>query len=173
MSEQRTPRSEAITAPRRRTPGARDRAVGAGLASAAAAAALLVAACAAPSQQPGSGRAAGSDCFFASTMRDWRPLDDRNLILFANGRRPYHVELVRPAMGLSFGIMLGVYDRDGRICPFGGDAIVVDGAIPDRIPIRSITRLSPEELEAVYIEYGISPPVVIDAEEVEPEEEAD
>lgn len=104
-------------------------------------------------------------------MRDWRPLDDRNLILFADGRRPYHVELTRPAMGLSFNIELGVYDRDGRICAFGGDALVVDGAIPERIPIRSITRLTPEALEAVYAEFGISSPVVIEATETEPDAE--
>lgn len=107
-----------------------------------------------------------NDCFFASSLRDWRPLDDRNLILFANGRRPYHVELVRPAFGLSYDFMIGVYDRDGRICPFGGDAVIVDGPMPERITIRSIRELTDAELEAVLVEFGIEPPPVVDEAEV-------
>jgi len=112
-------------------------------------------------------RATYDDCFFASTLRDWRPLDDQNLILFANGRRPYHVELVRPAMALSFNVMIGVYDRDGRVCPYGGDAIIVDGFMPERIAIRSMRRLTDAQLDEVYVEFGISAPPVIDTEEVE------
>jgi hypothetical protein len=111
-----------------------------------------------------------NDCFFASTLHDWRPLDDENLILFAGGRRPYHVELIRPAVGLSYDVMIGVYDRDGRICPYGGDAIVIDGVIPERILIRSVRRLTPEQLDEVYVQFGIRAPAVIEAEEVDPAE---
>lgn len=137
-------------------------------AAAVAAAALVTAACATTSSTPPqTTRSSGSDCFFASTLRDWRPLDDENLILFAQGRRPYHVELVRPATNLSRNARIGVYDRDGSICAAGGDAIVIDGAIPDRIRIGSLRRIERGELDALYTEFGIRTPVVIDAEEVE------
>jgi hypothetical protein len=103
------------------------------------------------------------DCLFAISLRDWRPLDDRNLLLFANGRRAYHVQLFRPAPDLRFDVMIGVYDDDGMICPYGGDAILTDGPMPDRVPIRSIKRLSDDELDAVYVRFGVRPPAVIEA----------
>lgn len=139
-----------------------------------AAAALVTGACATTSStQTQTTRSAGSDCFFASTLRDWRPLDDENLILFAQGRRPYHVELVRPATNLSHNVRLGIYDRDGSICAVGGDTIVIDGAIPDRIRIGSLRELDRGELDALYTEFGIRTPAVIDAEEVELSESED
>ena len=114
--------------------------------------------------------ATSDDCLFARALRDWRPLDDRNLLLFGTGRQAYHVELFGPAPGLRFDVMIGVYDRDGMICPYGGDAIVIRGPMPERVPIRSIKRLSEDELDAVYVRFGIRAPAVIEATEVEPEE---
>ena len=114
-----------------------------------------------------------NDCFFARTLRDWRPLDNEHLILFANGRKPYLVELTTPAFGLSFEYKIGVFDRDGRICPYGGDSIIVEGPVRDRIPIRSIRRLSDTEFDEVLVEYGVKPPVIVDAESVEPEASTD
>ncbi len=66
--------------------------------------------------------------------------------------------------------MIGVYDRDGQICPFGGDAIIVDGAIPDRVTIRSITALDEAELDAIYVQFGIESPAVVEVTEVDPDE---
>jgi hypothetical protein len=109
-----------------------------------------------------------NDCLFAVGLRDWRPLDDRNLLLFGNGRRAYHVELLRPATGLRLEVMIGVYDTDGMICPYGGDAIVIDEPMPDQIAIRSIKRLSDDELDAVYVRFGVRPPAVIGASRAAP-----
>jgi hypothetical protein len=134
---------------------------------AASAAAGCVSGGATAGASPGGTRTA-DDCLFAVTLRDWRPLDERNLILFADGRRGYHVELFRPALGLTFDVMIGVYDRDGRICPYGGDAIVIDGPMPERIEIRSIKRLSDEELDELYVRFGVRAPAVIEATSVEP-----
>jgi hypothetical protein len=139
------------------------------------AAALVVAAitstgCAGSGTTAGGARPVYDDCLFAATLRDWRPLNDQNLILFAAGRRPYHVELVRPAFGFTFDVMIGVYDRDDMICPYGGDAIVIDGPMPDRIAIRSIKRLSDEELDEVYVRFGIRAPAVIETTEGDPRE---
>jgi hypothetical protein len=114
-----------------------------------------------------------NDCFFARTLRDWRPLDNEHLILFANGRKPFLVELAAPAFGLSFEYKIGVFDRDGRICPYGGDSIILEGPVRDRIPIRSIRRLSDTEFDEVLVEYGVKPPVIVDAESVEPDTSTD
>jgi hypothetical protein len=110
-----------------------------------------------------------NDCLYARSLRDWRPLDDEHLLLFGPGRTAYLVELFRPAMRLGFNIMIGVYDRDGRICPYGGDAIIVDGPMPERIPIRSMRRLTAEQLDEVYVQFGIRPPAVVEQEGVEPD----
>jgi Family of unknown function (DUF6491) len=141
----------------------RSSAIGAVLLTAASAA--LVSCATAPSE-PRAASSRADDCFFTRSLRDWRPLDNSNLLLFTTGRTPYLVELFRPAMGLSFNIMIGVYDRDGRVCPDGRDAIIVNGAIPDRIPIRSMRRLTDEELDEVYVRFGIRPPAVVETEPV-------
>lgn len=120
----------------------------------------LLAACTSVGEPRTSQFSPAEDCMFARSLRDWRPLDNENLILFGSGRVPYHVELVRPAFGLTFDVMIGVYDRDGRICPFGGDAIIVDGPMPERITIRSMERLDEDELDALYVRFGIQPPPV-------------
>lgn len=134
---------------------------------AALAAVVLLSSCASMEGTGAPASATSNDCFRARSVRDWRPLDNSNLILFAEGRRPYHVELVRPAMGLSFNDSIGVYDRDGRVCAIGGDAIVVGGAMPERITIRSIRRLTDEELQAVYADFGIETPVIVESEPVD------
>jgi len=140
----------------------------------ALAAAAALGACASVDEAATGARSTADDCFFAGTLRDWRPLDNSNLILFANGRRPYHVELMQPAAGLSFNVTIGVYDRDGRVCPYGGDAIIVDGGfMPERIAIRSMRELTDEELDAVYVQFGIRPPAVVESVPVELEETED
>jgi hypothetical protein len=129
----------------------------------------LTTGCAATGAAPNAASTTYNDCIFARTLSDWRPLDNRNLILFGNGRRPYLVELVQPVPDLNFDVAIGVYDRDGSICPFGGDAIIVrGGGIPQSVSIRSMRRLTDEELDAVYVQFGIRPPEVVDVTPVEP-----
>lgn len=111
-----------------------------------------------------------NDCIFGRMLTDWRPLDKENLILFAGGHQAYHVVLAIPAMQLDFSVMIGVYDRDGRICPYGGDSIIVDGLMPERILIRSIQRLTDEQLDALYAQYGISQPKIIKETKLPPED---
>jgi hypothetical protein len=91
-------------------------------------------------------------CVPASELRDWRPLDELNVILFATGSRAYRVELAWPATGLMGDVMIGVYDRDGWICP--DDAVIVDGATPEVVPIRWMKLLSDEELEDLEMRYA-------------------
>ena len=132
---------------------------------------LLLSFCAAaPSISTAASKASHEDCIFAGTISDWRPLDEQNLILFAAGRRPYHVVLARRAFGLSYESQIAIYDRDGRICSYGGDSIIVDGVMTDRIFISSIRKLSDSELEQVYVDFGIHKPIVVEATGTELEE---
>lgn len=104
-----------------------------------------------------------NDCIFARTITDWRPLDNMNLVVFSGIRQAYHVQLTMRSMSLRFEDMIAFTDRDGRICPYGGDSVVVNGALRERIPIASIRRLTEGQLEELYRSYGISEPEVIEA----------
>ena len=95
-----------------------------------------------------------SDCIINAGVRDYATLDDRNLIIYGAGRRAYHVVLATPSINLESEYRLGIFDRDGRICPFGGDAIIVQGPITERIPIRSIERLTDEAETALKVRFG-------------------
>lgn len=109
---------------------------------------LMLAACAteiAPEARIPSG---GDDCFWANSIFDWRALNDQTLIVWSPSRRcPYRVDLAFRCNGLRFTEDIGFQDRDGRICPYGGDAIIVPGPTGDRCSIASIRRLSAVELE--------------------------
>lgn len=131
------------------------------------AATLSVGACA--STASGSGEntfLSYDDCFFTRSITDWRPLDNRNLVVFTGVRRPYHVQLSMPSIrSLRFEDAIAFTDRDGRICPFGGDSIVINGVMPDRISIASIRRLSESQLEDLYRSYNIIGPEIIETPE--------
>jgi len=126
-------------------------------------------ACAGTAAPTADARVTYNDCFFARGLRDWRPLDNQHLLLFSAGRVPYLVELFRPASSLAYDVTIGIYDRDGRVCPYGGDAIIVGGPMPERVPIRSMQRLTDDQLDETYVQYGIRPPVVVETDEVEPD----
>jgi hypothetical protein len=92
-------------------------------------------------------------------IRDYNSLDDQNLILYGIGRQAYHVVLSTPSMNLKSEFTIGVLDgggagSDGRICPFGGDAILIDGPLRERVPIRSIERIDDDRVEALRVEFG-------------------
>ena len=130
---------------------------------------LTLSACATTETSPGPAFGSDNDCIFARSVSDWRPLDNRNLIVFAGRRNPYHVQLSRASTRLRFSDQIAFTDRDGRVCPFGGDSIVINGAMPDQISISSIRRLTEGGLEEVYLQFGISRPEIIET----PEESVD
>jgi hypothetical protein len=136
---------------------------------------VLAAACA--TSEPGGERqsvrtGSASECFFSRGARDFTHLDDQNLIVYGVGRDAYQIELVTPSMNLRSEFRLGILDRDGdgRICPYGRDVLLVDGPLAERIQIRSIRHLTPEDVEAVKVEYGIIEPAegTVTVTEVEP-----
>ena len=94
----------------------------------------------------------GGDCVFSSTINGWRVLDDETLIVWGpTHKRPYLVKLWRPAQGLKFENQIGFYDKnsDGQFCDYGGDSIVINDMVPDRILVSSVRRI--DEAEAKWL----------------------
>ena len=71
--------------------------------------------------------------------------------------------------GLDRNIAIGLFDRDGLICP--GDAIVARNLLPDRVTIRSVRRISDDELEALYVQFGLEPAAVVELRPIDVEDE--
>ena len=118
---------------------------------------ILVACAAAPGDADPDRYAAesrGSDCISQMTVRDYRVLDDSNLIVSASARRKYHVALSHRAYGLRSTWQIGFRSPTGQICAGMSDLLVDDGIGPDRIRIRSIRRLTPEDEEDLLIRFG-------------------
>ncbi|MDX2223157.1 MAG: DUF6491 family protein [Rhodospirillaceae bacterium] len=103
-------------------------------------------------QFPGKLPDTTNQCVFFRTLYDWRPLNNRSLIVWAPSRKhPYLLELDRPCMGLKFAHSIGFTSRDSRLCGFGGDSVLVrsGGGSPDRCPIGSITALTEDGLKSL------------------------
>ena len=99
---------------------------------------------------------ADNDCMFFRSIQNWKVLDDRNLIVWSPSRRqPYVVTLSFPLHGLRFRDAIAFEDgnRDGRLCGFGMDGIIVRGSFSQRSLIRGIKKLDGTEvgpLEGLY-----------------------
>lgn len=100
----------------------------------------------------------GSDCILIRTIRDYRSLDDRNLLIYGPADRAYYVTLFRPSFELRSSFQLGFESRDGQLCPFGGDAIVVGSLRREEIAIQSISRVTKEQEEQLLVRYGKKDP---------------
>ena len=99
-----------------------------------------------------------SDCISQSSIRDYKVLDDANLIVTEGVSRTYHVELMRRAHGLRFSQAIGFDSTTGRICG-RFDELLYDSSLGmDRVPITSVRRLSPEQEEELLIRFGIKEP---------------
>jgi hypothetical protein len=102
--------------------------------------------------RPGQIPKGGKQCIYFRRLYDWQPLNDTNLIVWAPSRKfPYHIQLARRCHGLRFTLSLGFFSRDSNLCPFGGDAVLVDsgGGRPERCSIAAITKLSEEALKSL------------------------
>lgn len=102
----------------------------------------------------------GSDCISQGTVRDYRVLDDSNLIVTAGVRRKYHIVLYRRAYGLRSTWQIGFNSPTGQICSGFSDLLVSDGLSPQRIRIQTVTRLTPEDEEDLLIRFGKIEPAV-------------
>jgi hypothetical protein len=94
-----------------------------------------------------------------SSIRDYRVLDDRNLIISAGGRGKYHAELSRRAFGLRSNWSIGFVSPTGSVCSGSGEIVVDDGfGRKETIRLSSIRRLTPEEVDMLLVQYGMKDP---------------
>jgi hypothetical protein len=100
----------------------------------------------------------GNDCILISTIRDYTPLDDHNLLIWGPAKRGYLVTLVRSSFDLRSSFRMGFSSRDDQLCPYGGDGIVVGSLSRDTIGIRAISRVSEEQADQLLIRYGRKEP---------------
>ena len=102
----------------------------------------------------------GSDCISTRTIRDYRVLDDANLVVTASGNNKYHLTLSRRAVGLRASWKIAFRSTTGRVCG-GFDDILVDGGFgPESIRIVAINQLTPEEYDALLVRFGKKEPAV-------------
>ncbi len=82
----------------------------------------------------------GNDCVFSRTISNWSNLDRKSLIIYApTKKRPYYVELTRPSFELRFAHSIGIHSKfDNRFCPYGGNALFIDG---ERYTVKAIKKL--------------------------------
>lgn len=97
----------------------------------------------------------GADCVFGS-VRDFSVLNDEALLLYTTARnRAYYVEVTGICPGLRSAFQLGFEDRDGRLCGYGLDAIIIaGGAFSERCPISRIHKLEDGDIARVLEHYG-------------------
>ena len=102
----------------------------------------------------------GSDCISTRTIRDYRVLDDSNLVVTAQANNKYHVTLSRRAIGLRSSWKIGFRSTSGRVCGGFDDILVDDGFGPERIRIAAIRQLTPEEYDALLVRFGKKEPAI-------------
>lgn len=117
-----------------------------------------LAGCAAPAERgDGSGAmrttSVGTDCFNVSLARDFRYLDEHNLIVYAPANRAYHLELSRACIGLRNLTRIGLRSRTDRMCGFAGDAVLVEGPFAERCPVLSVRRLDDAGVDALIARF--------------------
>jgi hypothetical protein len=105
------------------------------------------------------GRENDSDCLFFRTIHDWRALDSTHMVVWGPGtRNPYLVTLTFPLPDLKWAFRLAFVDgnRDGNLCSFGRDSVVVpNGFTSWRSSIRGISRLDEESVAALEDQYNV------------------
>lgn len=100
----------------------------------------------------------GNACAWIRSIDDWRRLDDRNLVVWVSRREVYHVELSMPLFDLNGAATIGFIDhnRDGRLCGFGMDQVVVPNSpVFGSSTIANMTRLDPAGLQALEARYKV------------------
>ena len=134
-------------------------------------------ACAAPQEEPEGAKhersARGSDCISQMSIRDYQVLDESNLIVTGTARRKYHIVLSRRAFGLRSTWHIAFQSSSGQVCSAFSDLIVDDGMGVDKIRIRSVRQLTPEEHDDLLVRFGKKEPDVKQTPEPVPIEGAE
>jgi len=85
----------------------------------------------------------GRDCVFSRTIGNWAMLDNQRLILYAPTKsKPYYVKLSIRSHELKYVNAIAVHSKfDNRFCPYGGNALFIDGS---RYTIQAIKKIDPD-----------------------------
>ena len=101
------------------------------------------------------------DCISQVSIRDYYVLDDANLIVTGSVRKRYHVALAHRAFGLQSTWRIGFRSPTGQVCAGFSELVVADGmGSGERIRVRSIRELTPEEHEDLLVRFGKKEPEV-------------
>lgn len=96
-----------------------------------------------------------NDCIFARSVRDYTPLDRSHLILRGPSRqRAYLVTVTGAATSLRTDWRIAFRTRDTRLCPCGGDAILVDDPVQRELRIASIREISDRDVDTLMVHFG-------------------
>lgn len=123
---------------------------------AAVAVAAVLAGCAASGERDSTAMRTtpiATDCFNVSLARDFRYLDDHNLIVYAPARQAYHLELTQACFGLRNVTRLALRSRMDRMCGFAGDSVIIDGAFSERCSVLSVRRLDAAGTDALIAQF--------------------
>jgi hypothetical protein len=115
----------------------------------------------------------GGDCISQMSIRDYQVLDESNLIVTGAARRKYHIVLSRRVFGLRSTWRIAFQSTSGRVCSAFSDLIVDDGMEVDKIQIRSVRQLTPEEYDDLLVRFGKKEPDVKQTPEPVPIEGAE
>jgi hypothetical protein len=130
---------------------------------------LLLAACTSQGPQSQIGReqeearriemARTSDCAFHSTISDFRPLDDRHVVLYGPGRRKaYLAEFALGCFDVGRQVSLAFVDGDGngQLCGFGRDSVAYRAlGTVEHCRITALEELTDERREALGLEVPV------------------
>ncbi len=91
----------------------------------------------------------GGQCLSVSQARDFRFLDEQNLVVFSPGNQPWHVQLRGGCPELDGQVRIALRARSDQMCGYAGDEVIVRGAFSDRCPVANVTRLDSAALEVL------------------------
>lgn len=122
--------------------------------SAVAALALTAGASAfAADEQAAPAPAAKRSCFFASQLNGWRSdRDEKTAYLEVGAKDVYRAEFFSRCSGIDDALAMGIESRGGgtTICDAMDVTLIVPGPIgPQRCQVRTLTKLTPEEVVAL------------------------
>lgn len=99
-----------------------------------------------------------NECLFSTTVRDWRALDTRHLVIWGPGSKDaYLVETMSPVQDMRFTENMAFIDGDhnGMICGRGDQVAVPGSKISIPTFINSVKKLSDEDIKAVEAQYKV------------------
>lgn len=104
------------------------------------------------------GHLRSTDCISKSSIRDYKVLDDSNLIITEGASRVYHMALDRRAFGLRSSRGIGFQSSSSRVCAGFDSMVVEEGFGPETYRIKSIRRLTPEQAQNLLVRFGLAEP---------------